>query len=289
MSGVAVRYATRRGDVNALRGVDLAVGYGESFGLVGESGSGKSTLGWTILRLLPPNGRVIHGEILFDGTDVLVKSERQMRAMRGSDISLIIQGARGALNPLVTVGNQLANVYQAHRSASRAGAFQHVVAMLERVRLPNAARISRSYPHELSGGELQRVVIAAALLCDPKLLIADEPTTGLDATVQIDVLDLIQDLANASGTSMLLITHDLAVVAHYCHRMAVLFKGQIVEVCSVDDFFSGPIHPYSAALLSAFADESPVDRVVSEGSTPQQNNLEKETLRQVEPGHWVRL
>jgi oligopeptide/dipeptide ABC transporter ATP-binding protein len=257
VSDLRVEYTTRHGRVQAVNGVELALSRGERLGLVGESGSGKSTTGWALLRLVPWPGRIVGGRVLYGGEDLLAKSERDMRRIRGAEIAMVIQGVRTGLNPLVPVGHQVKNVYRAHADVSERDAWARALEVLASVALPDPERVARSYPHELSGGMVQRVIIATALVCGPKVLIADEPTTGLDVTVQAQILDLLRDIAERQSTSTMIVTHDLGVVAQYCDRVAVLYAGRVIEQGPVIEFLRRPVHPYSIALREA----SSYDRV----------------------------
>jgi ABC-type dipeptide/oligopeptide/nickel transport system ATPase component len=234
-----------------LNGVHLAVAAGERVGLVGESGSGKSVLAWSILGLVPPPGRVIGGTVRFGGLDICTASEPELRRVRGKEIALVASNARAHLNPIVPVGEQLVQVFLARHPVTRAVAEARALEMLEAVGIPDPSRRMRAYPHQLSGGMAQRVVIAMALACEPTLLVADEPTSGLDVTIQVQILELVHRLLRDRGLAALITTRDLGVVAHYCDRVAVIRAGAIVEVAAVRDFFARPQHPYSRTLLAA--------------------------------------
>jgi ABC-type dipeptide/oligopeptide/nickel transport system ATPase component len=251
VKGLEVCYYLRRGVVRAVRGVDFTLEKQEMFGLVGESGSGKSTIAWAIMNLVRWPGRIVKGEILYHERNLLKKGDKELRSIRGSEISIITQSTRGGLNPLLTIGAQIKNVYQAHARVSDRTARHRTVEMLNMMFLPDPERVARCYPHEISGGMAQRVVIAMALICSPKIVICDEPTTGLDLTVQIQILDLIKSLVQRFDTSTLIVSHDLGVVAQYCQRIGVLKDGELLEISTVEDFFNGPSHPYSIALLEA--------------------------------------
>jgi oligopeptide/dipeptide ABC transporter ATP-binding protein len=246
-----VDYPTRHGTVRAVNGIDLQLHRSQRLGLVGESGSGKSTMGWALLRSVPWPGRILGDQIVFRGENLLDKTEREMRRIRGSDIALITQSARVGLNPLVKVGKQIRNVYMAHRNASGREARRHVVDMLATVALADPERVADSYLHELSGGMAQRVVIAMALICSPEIIIADEPTTGLDVTVQAQILDLLKDIVDRGSMATIVVTHDLSIIAQYCQTIAVMYAGELIETGPVTNFFEGPVHPYSAALLAS--------------------------------------
>jgi peptide/nickel transport system ATP-binding protein len=235
----------------AVDDVSFDVGPGETLGLVGESGCGKSMIAFSILRLVEPPGRIAGGRVLFKGRDLLTLPEREMRSIRGAGISLIFQEPMTALNPVFAVGDQIAEAILVHRLAARAEARRRAVELLAAVRVPDPARRARDYPHQLSGGMRQRVLIAMALACRPSLVIADEPTTALDATVQAQILDLLAEMRDSFQLSMLLISHDLGVIAGSAERVAVMYAGRIVEQGPVRDVFRSPAHPYTRALLAS--------------------------------------
>jgi oligopeptide/dipeptide ABC transporter ATP-binding protein len=239
--------------VRALKGIDLRVREGENVGLVGESGSGKTTLARSIMQLISRPGRVDSGRIEFSGRDLSTLNEEELRAIRGDDIAMVIPNPRTELNPLVTVGKQIANVARYHLSLPRKEADAMAMAMLNAVQIPDPKRRFKAYPHELSGGMAQRVVMAIALICSPRFIISDDATSGLDVTVQTQVLELLQDLVQKQGASMLFITRDIGITAHYCHRVAIIYAGEIVEIAETGSFFDNPQHPYSVMLLSAFS------------------------------------
>jgi peptide/nickel transport system ATP-binding protein len=223
-------------------------------GLVGESGSGKSVTSLAIMRLLPPRqSRVTNGSVLLEGQDLLALSEHQMEDVRGDRMAMIFQEPMTSLNPSMTVGEQIAEVVRRHRHASRPRAHAVAVEMLDRVGIPDAVRRARQYPHEFSGGMRQRVMIAIAMACEPQILVADEPTTALDVTIQAQILDLMRDMARDLGLAMLFVTHDLGVVAELCDRVLVMYAGQIVESRRADDIFAHPEHPYTHGLLESTA------------------------------------
>ena len=231
--------------------VSFTLAAGETLGLVGESGSGKSVTAFSILRLLQPPGQIVNGRILFEGQDLLTLSERNMRAVRGARISLIFQEPMTELNPVMRVGDQVAEALTAHNMASRSEARHRAVELLEAVRIPDPTRRARDYPHQLSGGMRQRVMIAIALACRPPLVIADEPTTALDVTIQAQMLDLIRQLQAEFGLALLLITHDFGVVAEMADRVAVMKAGRIVETGPVREILRTPSHEYTRQLLAA--------------------------------------
>ncbi len=242
-----VRFATGAGPVTAVRGVSFEIGKGESLGLVGESGSGKSVTSLAILRLLPPQAQV-EGSIRFEGEDLLAKSPDQMRHVRGAQISMIFQEPMTALNPVMRVGDQVAEAVLAHGSTKR-DAHERAVQALRDVGIPEPERRARDYPHQLSGGQRQRVMIAMAIVNRPQLLIADEPTTALDVTIQAQILELLAELRDKFGLAMLFISHDLAVVSQVTDRVAVMYAGSIVELGQAQEVFRSPMHPYTRGLL----------------------------------------
>ena len=246
---LTVHFATDAGVVEAVDRVSFSVRAGEILGLVGESGSGKSVTALALLRLVRPPGRIVRGEVLFDGADLLTLSEEQMRAVRGARSSMVFQSPRTALNPVLTVGRQNARLYGLHQGISRGDAWRRTIEMLTLVGISEPERRARQYAHQLSGGMCQRVMIAMALATAPRLLLADEPTTGLDVSIAAQILDLLRDLGRRTGASILLITHDMGVVAEVCDRVAVMHAGQLVETADVRTLFARPRHPYTQALV----------------------------------------
>lgn len=246
-----VDYVGDRGPVRVLNGTDLSVAQGESLGVVGESGVGKTVLVRTILGLLAPPWRVTRGSVVYQGQDLLRRSDRELRAIRGREIALTTHEPRKHLNPVLTIGEQIANALKAHRPLSSDEARRRALALLRMVQIPDPEVRQASYPHELSGGMCQRVIIAMALAHSPRLLMADEPTAGLDVTISLQVLDLMQALVRDARSSLLLVSRDLGVVAHYCQRVAVMYQGRIVETADVPTFFRRATHPYSVRLLRA--------------------------------------
>jgi peptide/nickel transport system ATP-binding protein len=245
-------FYTRDGIVRAVDGVSLAVQPGETLAVVGESGCGKSVTSLSILRLVAsPPGRIVSGRLLFEGRDLLELSEDAMRAIRGNEISMIFQEPMTSLNPVFTIGRQIAEALELHQGLDRRRATARAVEMLQLVKIPEPERRVRQYPHELSGGMRQRVMIAMALSCDPKLLIADEPTTALDVTIQAQILDLMRELKAKTGAAIILITHDLGVVAEMAQRVVVMYAGRKVEEAPVDALFARPLHPYTKGLLGS--------------------------------------
>jgi peptide/nickel transport system ATP-binding protein len=245
-------FFTRDGVVRAVDGVSFSVGRGETLCIVGESGCGKSVTSLSILRLIAsPPGRTVAGRVLFEGRDLLALPEPDMRKVRGDAISMIFQEPMTSLNPVLTIGHQIAEALVLHRGLSRTAAEARAVEMLRLVRMPEPARRILQYPHELSGGMRQRVMIAMALACEPRLLIADEPTTALDVTIQAQILDLMRELKARTGSAIMLITHDLGVVAEMAQRVIVMYAGRKVEEASVEDLFARPRHPYTRGLLDS--------------------------------------
>ncbi|MFP4270638.1 MAG: ABC transporter ATP-binding protein, partial [Alphaproteobacteria bacterium] len=244
VAGLRVSFATRRGEVVAVRDVGFRLEKGETLGIVGESGSGKSVTSYAVLRLLGA-GRIDDGKVIYDGVDLRAVREAEMRDLRGREISMIFQNPRAALNPIRKVGRQIEDVLIRHARATRRDAAAKAIAAMEAVRIQDAAQRYHAYPFQLSGGMCQRIVIALALACDPRLLIADEPTTGLDVTTQKAVMDLVAELTRARGMSTILITHDLGLAAAYCDRIVVMKDGAVVEEAPAAAVFARPRHAYT--------------------------------------------
>jgi oligopeptide/dipeptide ABC transporter ATP-binding protein len=313
VKGLKTYFYTEDGVVRAVDGVNFEVYPGEVLGLVGESGCGKSVTSLSIMRLISKPGRVDAGEILLDGENLLDLPEDEMIKVRGNRISMIFQQPQTALNPVFKVGDQLSEVLSVHQDLGREAGRKRAVALLKMVGVPDPERRVDAYPHELSGGMAQRVMIAMALACVPELLIADEPTTALDVTIQAQILDLMRDLRRDMGTSVILITHDLGVVAEMAERVAVMYAGEIVEQAEVNELFDEPLHPYTQGLIGSI----PVLGEIKErldvipGSVPNLVNLPpgcrfaprcqarlkyacticaevKPELEEVKPGHYVR-
>jgi oligopeptide/dipeptide ABC transporter ATP-binding protein len=249
--GLHTSFYTRDGVVRAVDGIDFHVDRGEIVGLVGESGCGKSVTSLSIMRLIAPPGRIEAGEVLFDGQDLLKVSGDAMRKIRGDRISMIFQQPTSSLNPVMDIGRQIAEVLQIHRGMNEKGARQRASEMLKMVGIPDPERRLKAFPHEISGGMAQRVMIAMALSLEPELLIADEPTTALDVTIQAQILDLMRRLQQETGTAIILITHDLGVVAEMADRVAVMYAGEIVEETDVTTLFRDPKHPYTQGLIGS--------------------------------------
>jgi peptide/nickel transport system ATP-binding protein len=242
-------FPTRAGLVRAVDGVSFHLDRGELLGLVGESGCGKSITALSIMRLIAPPGKIVSGQILFDGKDLLKLSDGEMRQMRGDDIGMIFQDPMTSLNPVYTIGEQIAEALRLHQKLSRNQAKQAAIEAMREVAIPDPSRRADDYPHQLSGGMRQRVMIAMALACNPRLLIADEPTTALDVTIQAQILELLNELRKQRELAVLLITHDLGVVAEVADRVAVMYTGRIVEESPVGELFARPKHPYTEGLL----------------------------------------
>jgi len=268
-------FFTEDGVVKAVDGVDFHVNQGEVLGLVGESGCGKSVTSLSIMRLLGVPGKVVDGEIYFAGQDLLKLPESEMVKMRGNRMSMIFQQPQSSLNPVFTVGDQVAEVLMIHQNLGKEAAWNRAVELLAMVGIPDPARKAKAFPHEMSGGQAQRVMIAMALALAPELLIADEPTTALDVTIQAQILDLIQEMREKLGTSVILITHDLGIIAEMAHRVAVMYAGRIVEEASVKELFETPLHPYTKGLIASIPILGKVtDRLeVIPGSVPNLINL----------------
>jgi oligopeptide/dipeptide ABC transporter ATP-binding protein len=308
-------FFTPAGIVRAVDGVSYSLRSGETLGVVGESGCGKSVTALSILRLVSsPPGRIVNGVIRFEGIDLLGLTERQMEEIRGNRISMIFQEPMTSLNPLLTVGRQISEAIALHQGLSRRNAMDRAVVMLRRVHIPEPERRVHAYPHQLSGGMRQRVMIAMALSCNPKVLIADEPTTALDVTIQAQILDLMRELRETLGTAIILITHDMGVVAENADRVVVMYAGRKVEEASVGALFERPAHPYTRGLLGSIPSFDLVARTHAsrlrlneiKGSVPSLFNLPKgcsfaprcalatdhcrtaqPKLEQYRPGHWV--
>lgn len=311
--GLKTQFFTEGGIVRAVDGIDFHVKRGEVLGIVGESGCGKSVTSLSLMKLIGQPGRIVEGEIIFDNQDLVNFSDNQMTEIRGNRISMIFQQPTSCLNPVFRVGEQLSEVLHIHQDLGRDAGQKRAVELLSMVGIPEPEARIKAFPHELSGGMAQRVMIAMALACVPELLIADEPTTALDVTIQAQILDLMRNLRSKMETAIILITHDLGVVAEMCDRVNVMYAGRIVEVANVNDLFQTPKHPYTEALIGATPVLGQADRelVAIPGSVPNLVNLpegcqfaprcvarveneleicteQEPDLKMVAPDHWVR-
>ncbi|MCG3162587.1 MAG: Dipeptide transport ATP-binding protein DppD [Acidobacteria bacterium] len=279
MRNLKTYFATKRGEARSVDDVSFTLEQGEVLSLVGESGCGKSVTALSVMRLIASPGRIVGGEVLFEGRDLLKLSEAEMRSIRGDDIAMIFQDPMTSLNPVYTVGEQIAEAIRLHRKVSKKEAWNQAIEGMRDVAIPAPEARAKSYPHEMSGGMRQRVMIAMALACDPKLLIADEPTTALDVTIQAQILELLTELREKRNLALLLITHDLGVVAETSDRVAVMYAGRIVEEAPARELFAKPRHPYTEGLLRAVPrlDESVAEKKkrlhTIEGVVPNPLNL----------------
>ena len=276
ISDLSVTFATDRGQVQALDGVSLSLNAGETLAVVGESGSGKSVTALSILGLLGDSGRVSDGSIEFDGEDLTKVSGQRLREIRGNQIAFIFQEPMSSLNPVLTIGTQVAEPIWLHHKKSWSEAFEQAGELLRRVAIPDAVKRLEDYPHQFSGGMRQRVMIAMALACQPKLIIADEPTTALDVTVQAQILSLLKNLTKEANSSLILITHDLGVVARYADKVAVMYGGRVIEMASARELYKNPQHPYTEGLMASIPklDGDPGSRLYTiEGQPPDLSNL----------------
>jgi oligopeptide/dipeptide ABC transporter ATP-binding protein len=308
VEGLQTHFETGQGVLRAVDGMSFSIERGEVLGLVGESGCGKSVTSLSIMRLVPPPGRVAAGRVLFEGEDLLAKDAEAMRRVRGARIAMVFQEPMTSLNPVFSIGDQIASAILAHSGAGRREAWTRTVEMLDLVQIPSARQRVRDFPHQLSGGLRQRAMIAMALASDPALLIADEPTTALDVTIQAQILDLLRRLQAERGMAVLLITHDLGVVAELCHRVAVIYGGRIVEMAPVTSLFARPLHPYTRGLLQCLPHPSrfgqPLASIEGLPPDPRQRSAgcrfaprcsyavaacrrDEPTLEEREPGHFV--
>lgn len=266
-------FYTEDGVVRAVNGVSFGIAKGETVGLVGETGCGKSVTALSILRLVPFPGQITNGEILFEDQDILKINVGELRKIRGNKISMIFQEPMTALNPLFTVGDQVAEAIKLHQKTTKGEAKEITIKMFKHVRIPDPEIVIKKYPHELSGGMQQRTMIAMALSCNPRLLMADEPTTSLDVTIQAQILELMKELKHKSDTSILLITHDLGIVVELCERIMVMYAGRIVEKADLETLFESPKHPYTQGLLRAATRFSEEELHVIPGEVPDAINL----------------
>jgi len=250
IKGLKTHFFTEEGVVRAVDGVDLHINKGETLGVVGESGCGKTVTALSVMKLIPmPPGKIVEGQMLYDGRDLVTLPPAQMRKVRGKEISMVFQEPMTSLNPVFTIGEQIAEAIRLHEGLGRRAAMDKTVDMLRLVHIPNPDRRVKEYPHQLSGGMRQRVMIAMALSCNPKLLIADEPTTALDVTIQAQILELLNELKAKIGMAVMLITHDMGVIAETAQRVMVMYAGKVVEEAPVKDLFKEPLHPYTQGLL----------------------------------------
>ena len=304
-----VQFETEDGVVNAVDGVSLRVEPGKALGIVGESGSGKSVTALALLGILPRAGRVPRGSALFDGRDLIGMSDKDLRDIRGKEIAMIFQDPMTSLNPVLTIGRQIREALETHFGMERKAADARAAELLDQVGIPSAKSRLRDYPHQFSGGMRQRAMIAMALACEPKLLIADEPTTALDVTIQAQILELLRTLVSERDTALILITHDLGVVAGMCERVNVMYAGTFVEAASAEELFERPRHPYTVGLLQSIPrldatrktklrpiEGAPRDMLRAPNACPfaprcryevEQSRLELPQLRELEPGHLV--
>jgi len=309
VNDLRVQFWTQRGTVHAVNGVSFDVAPGETLGIVGESGCGKSVTSLAILGILPRAGRVSSGEALFEGRDLLGRSDAELRRIRGREIAMIFQDPMTSLNPVLTIGRQIREALETHMGMTRKEAQARAVELLVQVGIPEARRRTGDYPHQFSGGMRQRAMIAMALACEPKLLIADEPTTALDVTIQAQILDLLRGLVAERNTALIMITHDLGVVAGMCDRVNVMYGGTIVETGGAEDVFRSPRHPYTLGLLQSVPrldtprgrklhpiEGAPRDMLGPPAACPfaprcayevEQSRLEVPALVEVAPGHRV--
>lgn len=272
---MSVRFPSLEGTVTVVNGIDLTIHKGETVGIVGESGCGKSMTSLAVMGLVPPPGET-SGKILLDGEDLLTKSKSDMRSIRGNRISMIFQEPMTSLNPVFTIGEQMSEVFRLHQGASREQAWQKGIEALRLVKIAMPEQRMKEYPHQLSGGMRQRVMIAMALSCNPELLIADEPTTALDVTIQAQILDLMNELKERLNTAVMLITHDLGVVSEVCSRVMILYCGQVMEEAPIAKIFSDPLHPYTNGLLHSLPGHGEGSRLfVIPGSVPSARDYPK--------------
>jgi len=307
--GLTVEFAAMAGAaVTAVRDFDLSIQHGEIFGLVGESGAGKTTLARALLRLPPEPGRIAAGDIRLAGRDLMELSETEMQRLRGRDLSMIVPNPRAELNPLLSVGDQIAAMARVHLRVPRREARRMALDMLRAVQIPDPERRMGAFPHEMSGGMAQRIVIAIALICSPKFIVSDDATSGLDVTVQAQILELLRRLVLDRGSAMLFITRDIGIAAHFCDRVAVMYDGEVMELAAREDFFFRPRHPYTVMLMAAFSHNQRLRRMWSRPEAlpgaaepvgacryvarcplaQDRCRAERPALRELAPGHFAR-
>src|SRR5690349_14294480 len=273
---LSAHYVSQQGTrvVRAVDDVTISLGAGETLGIIGESGSGKTTLALTMMRLLPPAARIVAGRMMFEGEDLLKKSDEEMRKVRGKRIAMILQDPMASLNPLFSIGNQVAEPIRVHEGASPRSAWQRAIKLLKSVRIASPETRVSQFPHEMSGGMRQRIVGAIGISCEPRLLIADEPTTSLDLTIQAQYLNLLRDLQREHGLALVFITHNLGIVAKMCDQLAVMYAGRVVEQGPVSRIFNAPTHPYTKALLGSIPRMSDGGRLTAiDGQPPDLANM----------------
>lgn len=276
VKNLSVGFENNKG-VNVIEKVSFELKKGEILGIVGESGSGKSVTANSIMRLLPKNGKVNHGEIIFNGENLLELSEKHICRIRGNEISMIYQEPMTALNPLIRIGDQIKECICTHEKVYNSELKERVIKLLDMVKIPEPNMVYKKYPHELSGGMRQRVIIAMAIACNPKIIIADEPTTALDVTIQIEILNLLKDISDELGTSIIIITHDLGVIAELADRVIVMYCGEIVEEASIYEFFDNTKHPYSKGLMLSRPNNIVHDKLYYiKGMVPKINSITRE-------------
>lgn len=309
VKNLSTQFQTERGIAHAVRFVNFSIKSGETMGIVGESGSGKSVTAKSIMRLVEgQNGKVVSGEMIFENIDLAKQTEKQMQKIRGNSVAMIFQDPMTSLNPLIKVGAQIAEVLRFHKGMARQQAKQEAIRLMTQLSFPSPEKRYHQYPHEFSGGMLQRLMIAISLACKPKLLIADEPTTALDVTIQAQILRLMKELQKQYGMAILMITHDLGVVAEICDKVSVMYAGEIVESTSVENIFEKPLHPYTKALMDSRPKLGHREKTLKsiEGSPPDLAKeingcpfaprcavkteicvTEKPALKQLAPSHWA--
>ena len=276
IAGLSTGFPAAAGFIKAVDNLDLRVRQGRVMGLVGESGCGKTMTALSVLNLVPPPGRILSGRILFEGTDLLSLPAEEMRKIRGSRISMVFQEPMTALNPVFTIGNQIGEVLTTHLALSKKDALDQAVGLLRSVEIPSPEKRVHEYPHQLSGGMRQRIVIAMAIACKPSLILADEPTTALDVTIQAHILELLSQIQSEMGMAMVLVTHDLGLIAERAHEVAVMYAGRIVEQADTPDLFREPLHPYTRGLLASLPRPGGSKRsrlLTISGSVPQLSDL----------------